>query len=217
MRNGGCCRNCRVATARVRTRRHTTLLSGRGTSQVGSARPQSHWKARRTAYLDATDYKPMFSSFVEILSRFLRAGGKYSRALEYPTDNGKCGHTLPIAYAELSGQRPQCPLEHARLDLCPVVYAYPFVKISHDVRPTTRSTLSTFVLRIPYLADQPICRRTHRSCREHANTCIFCSLQPLCLLEIPPPLYYQYFAASFPKTPGWGWGPLVFQAEASNL
>jgi|GraSoi_2013_80cm_1033760.scaffolds.fasta_scaffold03358_2 hypothetical protein len=46
----------------------TTLLSGRSTSQVGSVRPQSHWKARRTAYLGAKDYRPMSPYFVEILS-----------------------------------------------------------------------------------------------------------------------------------------------------
>ena len=37
---------------------------------------------------------------------------------------------------------PKCPLEHTPLHLCPVVYAYSFGKISHDVRLTARSNLS---------------------------------------------------------------------------
>src|ERR1700676_2178334 len=58
------------------------------------------------------------------------------------------------------------------------------------------------VLRLPSVANQPDRGPTRRSQKRHANTCIFCSLQPLCLLETTLPLYSQYFAASFPKYPG---------------
>jgi len=59
----------------------TTLLSGCGTSQAGSVRPQSHWKARRTAYLGAKDYRPMSPYFVEILSGSIAVTGRDCVAL----------------------------------------------------------------------------------------------------------------------------------------
>src|ERR1700730_14519150 len=51
IRCGGYGRNCRFATARIRTRRHKHAFSGCGTSQAGGVRPPSHWEATRTAYL----------------------------------------------------------------------------------------------------------------------------------------------------------------------
>jgi len=60
----------RVVTRRVRTRRHTTLLwaGNEADSQMGSVRPHSQWKAKRTAYLAGQIISPSRS----ILLTFFR-------------------------------------------------------------------------------------------------------------------------------------------------